>query len=75
MELAEKNFKSSIFSEIRYCIPSHSEHNQNAIKIGCSEIKELLEIKNITEMKNSGEKSEDKAEGNLPESQVKRQRR
>lgn len=76
VESAEKtsNYQYSQRDKRRYCIQSHSEHHQNAIKIGCSEITELLEIKNVTEMKNSGEKSEDKAEGNLSECQVKRQR-
>ena len=58
----------------RYYNPNHPEHPQNAIKIDCSEIKELWEIKNITDRKNSVERLEEKIEGNILESQVKRQR-
>lgn len=53
-------------------LQNHPEPPQNAIKRECSE---LLEIKNIPEIiKNLVQRLEDKIEGNLPESQVKRQR-
>lgn len=58
----------------RYYNPNHREHPQNAIKIDRSEIKELWEIKNITDRKNSVERLEENIEGNILESQVKRQR-